>query len=32
LTSISRAPAIDTAVFKAMDKVCQMIYKKHKGN
>ncbi|MEY4594322.1 MAG: hypothetical protein RIQ47_732 [Bacteroidota bacterium] len=30
LTSISRAPAIDTAIFKAMDKVCQLIYNKYK--
>lgn len=30
LTSISRAPAIDTAIFKAMDKVCQLLYNKYK--
>jgi len=30
LTSISRAPKMDVAIFKAMDKVCQMIYSKHK--
>ncbi len=30
LTSISRAVSLDVAIFKAMDKVCQMIYNKHK--
>jgi thymidylate kinase len=30
LTSISRAPAIDTAIFKAIDKVCQLLYNKYK--
>lgn len=30
LTSISKAPNFDVAIFKAMDKVCQMIYSKHK--
>lgn len=29
LTLITRAPNLDTALFKAMDKVCQMIYAKH---
>jgi hypothetical protein len=32
LTCITKSPAIDTALFKAMDKVCQMMYNKHKGN
>jgi len=30
LTSITKAPNFDVAIFKAMDKVCQMIYTKHK--
>jgi len=30
LTSISKASNFDIAIFKAMDKVCQMIYNKHK--
>lgn len=30
LTSITKASNIDTTIFKAMDKVCQMIYYKHK--
>ena len=30
LTSITKAPIMDVAIFKAMDKVCQMIYGKHK--
>jgi hypothetical protein len=30
LTSISKASNFDTAIFKAMDKVCQMMYNKHK--
>lgn len=30
LTSIANAPNIDTTIFKAMDKVCQMAYNKHK--
>ena len=29
LTSISKSPDFDMAIFKAMDKVCQMIYVKH---
>lgn len=29
LTSITKAPDFDVAIFKSMDKVCQMIYKKH---
>lgn len=31
LTSITVAPDFDMAVFKAMDKVCQLMYGKHKG-
>lgn len=30
LTSITHAPNFDIAVFKAMDKVCQLVYNKHK--
>jgi hypothetical protein len=30
LTSITKATHFDVALFKAMDKVCQMIYNKHK--
>jgi len=30
LTSITNASNFDIAIFKAMDKVCQMIYNKHK--
>lgn len=30
LTSITHAPNLDTSIFKAMDKVCQLIYSKHK--
>lgn len=29
LTSITNASDFDVAIFKAMDKVCQMIYHKH---
>lgn len=32
LTTISRATNIDTTLYKAMYKVCQMIYNKHKEN
>jgi hypothetical protein len=32
LTNISRATNIDATLYKAMDKVCQMIYIKHKEN
>jgi hypothetical protein len=32
LTSISKAPDLDVPIFKAMDKVCQLIYGKQKGN
>jgi uncharacterized protein (UPF0335 family) len=31
LTSISRSSNFDVKIFKAMDKVCQMIYSQHKG-
>ena len=30
LTSISKSANFDTTIFKAMDKVCQMIYNKQK--
>jgi hypothetical protein len=29
LTSITKAPNFDVAIFKAMDKVCQLLYSKH---
>ena len=32
LTSISQSPDFDVKIFKAMDKVCQMLYNKYKGN
>jgi hypothetical protein len=32
LTNISRASNIDATLFKAMDKVCQIVYIKHKEN
>ena len=32
LTSLTNASNFDTAIFKAMDKVCQMIYDKQKEN
>jgi hypothetical protein len=32
LTSISQSPDLDVKIFKAMDKVCQMLYNKLKGN
>lgn len=32
LTSITNAPDFDSSIFRAMDKVCQMIYNKHKEN
>jgi hypothetical protein len=32
LTSITKASNIDTTFFKAMDKVCQLIYSKYKEN
>jgi hypothetical protein len=30
LTSITNAENFDSSIFRAMDKVCQMIYTKHK--
>lgn len=30
LTSITKASNFDASVFKSMDKVCQMLYSKHK--
>ncbi|WP_445748561.1 hypothetical protein [Polaribacter sp.] len=30
LTKITKTPNFDITVFKAMDKVCQLIYEKHK--
>jgi hypothetical protein len=30
LTAITTSADFDTAIFKAMDKVCQMVYNKHK--
>jgi hypothetical protein len=30
LTSITKSPNFDIVIFKAMDKVCQMLYNKHK--
>lgn len=30
LTSITNAPNLNVPIFKAMDKVCQLIYAKHK--
>ena len=30
LTSITKSSSFDTIIFKSMDKVCQMIYHKHK--
>ena len=30
LTSITKDPNFDIKIFKAMDKVCQMLYAKHK--
>jgi hypothetical protein len=32
LTRITNSPNFDVAVFKAMDKVCQLIYNKHIEN
>lgn len=31
LTSITKSPNFDMAIFKAMDKVCQIMYDKHKA-
>lgn len=30
LTSVAKDPKFDVAIYKATDKVCQMIYKNHK--
>jgi hypothetical protein len=30
LTNITKDPNFDISIFKAMDKVCQMLYAKHK--
>ena len=30
LTSITKSSSFDMAIFKSMDKVCQMLYSKHK--
>lgn len=30
LTQITKAPELDVPIFKAMDKVCQLMYAKHK--
>ena len=32
LTSIAKSSSFDARIFKSMDKVCQMIYHKHKEN
>ena len=32
LTIITNAPDLDVKIFKAMDKVCQMMYSKYKEN
>ena len=32
LTSITKASNFDASTFKSMDKVCQMLYNKHKEN
>ena len=31
LTSITKSTNFDAAIFKSMDKVCQMMYNKHKA-
>jgi hypothetical protein len=31
LTCLTAPPHFDSSIFKAMDKVCQLLYKKHKG-
>ena len=31
LTSITKSPDFNMAVFKSMDKVCQLMYSKHKA-
>ena len=30
LTTIARSPEFDPAIFKSMDKICQLVYQKHK--
>jgi hypothetical protein len=30
LTNLTKAPNFDASIFKAMDKVCQMLYSKYK--
>ncbi len=30
LTTITHSPSFDTTIFKSMDKVCQLVYNKHK--
>jgi hypothetical protein len=32
LTLITTAPTLDAKLYKAMDRVCQMIYKNHAGH
>jgi len=32
LTAIATAPTLDAKLFKAMDRICQMIYKNHAGH
>jgi hypothetical protein len=32
LTSITKADVFDVSIFKAMDKICVLIYNKYKGN
>lgn len=32
LTAIARSPQFDAALFKAMDKVCVLMYERHMGN
>jgi hypothetical protein len=32
LSGIARAGSFDPAIFKAMDKVCQLLYAQHKGS
>lgn len=32
LTGLSKASDFDATIFKAMDKVCQMLYNKHREN
>jgi hypothetical protein len=32
LTSITNSSDLDVSIFKAMDKVCQMVYQKHENS